>query len=203
MPNRSYDSASGVPTSIQPAIESCRAHPQLCCPFENALGFPVKSKGMFASSVARLLLDSCPAAVRGGIQPVVVDPFQCVRSGWLSAHVCEEVLKTIPAFADSYAAPSVVAVVMRPRISASVAHGCPCYIFRRVGSPMRFTVSSPERTDALADGASARACISRPKGRLVNQRGAPAGAAAIPAPSSCAATATLVDSGEASKLLFF
>ena len=83
------------------------------------------------TAVVRLLFDSRPAAVVGGIRTVVVDTVELMLRSWFASNVSEKVFVDFPSRANFDAASSPIFISSYIWIVAARVHSHPCAMFWR------------------------------------------------------------------------
>ncbi len=116
-----------TPSSTIPSIEKKVANTQDLRPLLEISSLPLELNVDQIIAVPALLQSTCPAAVAWRVVLVVVNAVQAPLArvlGWVS-HVCREVLKLQPSFANGDAASSVAVIPVSLGVEASFLHCSP------------------------------------------------------------------------------
>lgn len=110
------------------------------------------------SPVVHLIDASSPQAIRGLVIPAVLSAFEC-HAGWRLSHICKEVFKRLPSFANGDTATSIVRKTFGTGITTSTEHCLPNAIDARGAHGMRSSARSSSLLDLIKQ-ASARLGIA-------------------------------------------
>jgi hypothetical protein len=146
-------------------------HAKEITPFGEGTCAPIQNQHDVCSTIAVLLFGRCPTAISRFVVTVVVDAIERVkrtstfaRSLWTFAHVCKEILKRLPTFANDDAAHPVIRPTQVIGVRTSADHRRPCSVFSRFFSWTALTVCStcqPEFLSKFNAKAPARAGTRR------------------------------------------
>lgn len=124
------------------------AHPDPCedaisvdtgffSPLDNRLRAALVGQEMIAAAVEGLFRGSSPAAIPGGIRPIVVDAVNAVLRGGTRTHICKEGFKGVRPFrADRDATPAISLERVTVGVQAATFQTRPDIVFRRGTHPM-------------------------------------------------------------------
>ena len=101
-------------------------------PVYQAHRFSIVRNQAVCSLVPALLFWSCPSAVVFRVTKRVVDAINAARWRRFCSHILQKRFKRQPSIANGYPTPTVVAVRLASRISATVKHVRPRFVFRRL-----------------------------------------------------------------------
>ncbi len=134
---RCCESVIGDPAVPVKAIPQCLVcDAEFTRPFREALSSAIETKVTSVASIAGLLRLRSPTAIFWIITKIIVDPVNRVFVGRTKPHVYKEGDKAIPPFADSDPPSAVIGVDVGCRAVASLSHGVPCNILRRMDLPV-------------------------------------------------------------------
>lgn len=110
-----------VPSAIDSRANCCASNSRNLRPLCQGSRLAVRNDFKVTSSVTRLLLPSSPATILWRVVTIVVDSLNCMLCRRTDAHICEEVFKGLPAFADPNSAPTVVRERRTFRVRAALS----------------------------------------------------------------------------------
>jgi hypothetical protein len=128
--NRRSECFFDAPTCGQTMRNDFPTKPCYFRPFGNQSRFSVEGNSMKSAPISRLLLCCCPSAVAWFVISIAVQAINGVFGRWFSAHVFQKIDdRCKPSFANPNAAPTVIFIVRRLWIVATLFHPYPRRVF--------------------------------------------------------------------------
>lgn len=128
----SKDSFFHVPTDSQALPDGFWFNPQLLTPLSNGKVIAVGFIASIIASVKRLLFDSRPLAVFRSVVPVIIYPIQTMFRAGSEAHICYKSFKSTPFRTNLNPPSSIIRILLRFRIFASLVHSLKTVILRAI-----------------------------------------------------------------------
>lgn len=125
-------------------------------------GLATESQQSVGACVSILFLASSPSAIAGLVVAVIVDAVNRVLGRRSRPHVRNKILEPVPSLADLDSSGSVVWVVFAISVLASLNHGCPDFVGRRVRRSVSCT-SCPRKRSFEATAAFGVPVLDRRK----------------------------------------
>ena len=130
--HRNSECVSGAPSIANSGLERSGLHSFLSRPLLEGLSASVKSQSSGNLFIVSLFFLGGPLAVLRRVARIVVDSLNGMLGGRSRTHIGNKVLKSCPLRANGNSASSIIPVVRVRWVLATLVHGGPSVVFRRM-----------------------------------------------------------------------